>query len=87
MSRQRGTVINFLSRKGFGFIKGETGEKIFVHFSDIKGKDFRTLTDGEEVQYDLIKDPKGLQAKNVVRLNPPEEEEELPPLSGTERTW
>lgn len=80
-------MINFLARKGFGFIKGENGEKLFVHFSDIKGKDYRTLTDGEEVEYDLVVDQKGAQAKNVVRLNPPAEEDELPPLSGTNRTW
>ncbi len=84
--RLHGVVENFFARKGFGFIMGDDGEKVFVHFSDIKGKTFRTLTDGEEVEYEIITGPKGIQAKNVIRMNPPEEEE-LPPLTESERTW
>lgn len=85
LPRKRGIVLNFLKRKGFGFIMGEDNVKIFVHFSDIKSNDFRTLVDGEEVEYETINGPKGLQAINVTRLNPPDEED-LPPLQNS-RTW
>ena len=84
--RHRGEVINFLPRKGFGFIRGEDGDKIFVHFSDIRGKQYRTLTNGEDVEYTITQGAKGPQATDVVRLNPPPEEEPLTPINPG-RTW
>ncbi len=79
-------VINFLPRKGYGFIRSAEGDRIFVHYSDIRGKAFRTLTAGEEVEFSIIDGPKGHQAVDVVRLNPPPDEE---PPSGIDsgRTW
>ena len=84
--RHVGEVINFLTRKGYGFIRGEDGNKIFVHYSDIRGKDYRTLTSGEKVEFSLIQGPKGLQAVDVLRLNPPVEEEPVI-LTSDGRTW
>jgi len=84
--RQRGEVINFLPRKGYGFIRGNDGSNIFVHFSDIRGKLYRTLTIGEEVEYTVIQGAKGPQATDVVRLNPPPDEE-IVILNNSLRTW
>ena len=61
-----GTVKWFNSEKGFGFITRENGEKdVFVHHSAIQGGGFRTLNEGERVEFDVTKGPKGLQAQNV----------------------
>ena len=70
----KGKVVNFLSRKGFGFILGEDGEQVFVHFSDIKGSGYKSLVEGEEVEYSVENSPKGKKAIDVVRLNPPQPE-------------
>ncbi len=80
-----GKVINFFSRKGYGFILGENGVKVFVHYSDIRGREYRTLTAGEPVEYAVQQGPKGIQAVDVVRLDPPETNE-LPSLIGG-KTW
>jgi CspA family cold shock protein len=66
---EKGTVKWFNEAKGYGFIKRETGEDVFVHFKSIIGEGFRTLKEGEEVQFEVEQGPKGLQAKNVTRLN------------------
>jgi CspA family cold shock protein len=63
-----GTVKWFDSKKGFGFIVGSEGEDIFVHFSVINGDGFRSLKDGEPVDYEVERGAKGLLAKNVKRL-------------------
>lgn len=84
--RHRGIVINFLPRKGYGFIRGENDEKIFVHYSDIRGKEFRTLIAGEEVEYSINIGSKGPQAVDVVRLNPPPNDDPIDP-SADGRTW
>jgi len=85
-SRLRGKVINFLSRKGYGFIQGEDGVKVFVHYSDIRSQSYRTLEVGEEVEFTRVQGLKGPQAVDVVRLNPPSGEEIPPPLV-PDRTW
>ncbi|MFC2149992.1 cold shock domain-containing protein [Calditrichota bacterium] len=72
--RYKGTVVQFHKLKGFGFIQTETGDKIFVHFSDIEGQSYRTLTEGEEVEFAIVHGSKGLQAVEVKRLNPPDED-------------
>ena len=65
-----GKVKWFNSKKGYGFIKADDGEKdIFVHYTSIKGDGFKALTEGEEVQFELTEGPKGLQAQNVLKLN------------------
>ena len=63
-----GTVKWFDSKKGFGFIVGDEGEDVFVHFSVIQGDGFRSLKDGEMVDYEVERGAKGLLAKTVRRL-------------------
>jgi CspA family cold shock protein len=63
--RSTGTVKWFNDAKGFGFITIESGEDVFVHFSAIQAKGFRSLAEGSTVEFDLIQGPKGLQAANV----------------------
>jgi CspA family cold shock protein len=65
-----GTVKWFDSKKGFGFIVGDEGEDVFVHFSVIQGDGFRSLKDGEAVTYEVERGAKGLLAKAVQRINP-----------------
>ncbi len=63
-----GTVKWFNESKGFGFIKGEDGDDVFVHYSSIQGNGFRTLAEGDTVSFDVEKGPKGPKAINVVKL-------------------
>ncbi len=65
--REKGTVKWFNGAKGYGFIQRSTGEDVFVHFSAIQENGYRTLNEGETVEFDLMKGPKGYQAANVVR--------------------
>ena len=61
-----GRVKWFNEKKGFGFIEQHSGEDVFVHFRAIQGNGFKTLSDGQEVQFDIKQGQKGLQASNVV---------------------
>lgn len=63
-----GKVKWFNAGKGFGFIEGEDGKDVFVHFSAISMDGFKTLEDGAEVEFDVIDGAKGPQAVNVVRI-------------------
>lgn len=70
MSRVSGVVARFDEAKGYGFVTPDAGGKdVFVHHSAIAGEGFKTLTPGERVEYDLVQDPKGPRAENVVRLD------------------
>ncbi len=61
----KGTVKWFNASKGYGFIKPETGEDVFVHFSAITMEGYKTLEEGQNVEFEVTKGPKGLQASNV----------------------
>jgi CspA family cold shock protein len=68
MSRVIGSVKWFDAKKGFGFILSPDGKDVFVHFSSIEGDGFRSLKDGERVEYDLLDGDKGLHARSVRRV-------------------
>jgi CspA family cold shock protein len=65
-----GTVRWFNAEKGFGFIAPESGEDVFVHFSAIQSDGYRSLAEGQAVEFDVTPGPKGAQAANVRLLEP-----------------
>jgi len=67
MARKTGNVKWFSNEKGYGFIEQEDGEDVFVHHSDIQGDGYKTLKQGETVEYEIIQADKGPKAQNVVR--------------------
>lgn len=64
----QGTVKWFNSEKGYGFIQVEGGNDVFVHYTAILGEGFRTLEEGQRVQFDIVEGQRGPQAANVVKL-------------------
>ena len=66
--REKGTVKWFNGRKGFGFIERESGSDIFVHFSSIKDSGFKTLKDGQTVEFTVVSSEKGENAEEVTPL-------------------
>lgn len=67
--RVTGTVKWFNDAKGYGFIAREDGDDVFVHYSAISGSGFRSLNEGQAVEFDVVDGPKGKQAANVTRAN------------------
>lgn len=63
-----GTVKWFNAEKGYGFISQESGDDVFVHFSAIQGKGFKTLEEGQSVSFEIEEGPRGKQASNVTKL-------------------
>ena len=64
----QGTVKWFSNEKGYGFIEREEGEDVFVHFSAIAGDGYKTLQEGQRVEFEVVQGDKGLQASNVQPL-------------------
>ncbi|OAB32876.1 cold shock domain-containing protein [Paenibacillus glacialis] len=64
----KGTVKWFNAEKGYGFIHVEGGEDVFVHFSAIQGEGFKTLDEGQAVEFEVVEGNRGPQAANVVKL-------------------
>jgi CspA family cold shock protein len=64
----KGRVKWFNENKGYGFIEREDGEDVFVHFSAIQEEGFKTLTEGQEVEFEIVEGDKGLQAANVTKV-------------------
>ena len=69
-----GTVKWFNPRKGYGFIGTADGRDVFVHYSSIAGDGFKTLDEGDTVQFDIVEGEKGLRATNVVAKSPAEKQ-------------
>lgn len=65
----RGKVKWFNENKGYGFISRDEGQEVFVHFSAIQGDGYRTLHEGEQVEFEIQDGERGLQAANVIRVN------------------
>jgi CspA family cold shock protein len=63
-----GRVKWFSNQKGYGFITTDSGEDVFIHYSAIEGAGFKSLEEGEEVEFEMVQGPKGYQAENVVKL-------------------
>jgi len=64
----KGTVKWFNESKGFGFITNEEGGDVFVHYSELQGDGFKSLSEGQAVSFDVVDSPKGPKAANVVKL-------------------
>ena len=63
-----GRVKWFSNQKGYGFITTDSGEDVFIHYSAIEGDGFKSLDEGEEVEFEVVQGPKGYQAENVLKL-------------------
>ncbi|MCS7180177.1 MAG: cold shock domain-containing protein [bacterium] len=68
MAKEKGKVKWFNNKKGYGFIERENGEDVFVHYSSIVGQGYKTLNEGDTVEFEVVKRDKGFQAVNVVKI-------------------
>lgn len=73
MSRESGTVKWFSNPKGYGFISLDDGREIFVHYTAIEGTGYRSLEEGEVVEFEVVDSDRGLKAENVTRVGEEEE--------------
>ncbi|MCK5581507.1 MAG: cold-shock protein [Candidatus Omnitrophica bacterium] len=62
----KGKVKWFNNQKGYGFISPESGEDVFAHFSAIQSEGYKTLEEGQDVEFEIVDGPKGLQAQNII---------------------
>jgi CspA family cold shock protein len=85
--RVTGTVKWFSADKGYGFIQREGGKDVFVHFSAIQGTGFKTLYEGQQVEFTVEDSPKGPQAANVVTLSGPTSESSWGSDTQERRSW
>lgn len=67
--RETGSIKWFDNAKGFGFIVRESGDDVFVHFSSIRGEGYRSLEEGQQVEFEVVQGQKGPQAQDVVALS------------------
>ncbi len=67
-TKEQGTVKWFNDSKGFGFIQRQAGDDVFVHHSAIQAEGYRSLSEGQAVEFEVRQGPKGLQAENVIPL-------------------
>jgi CspA family cold shock protein len=65
---EQGTVKWFNAAKGFGFISRQGGEDVFVHFKEIVGEGYKSLNEGDKVEFNVTQGPKGLQAQSVKKI-------------------
>ena len=66
--REQGSVKWFNNDKGFGFVSRDSGDDVFVHHSAIQGEGFKSLEEGDNIEFDVVSGPKGFQAQNVVKV-------------------
>ncbi|HYK91577.1 MAG TPA: cold-shock protein [Acidobacteriota bacterium] len=66
--KEQGTVKWFNNEKGYGFISRNSGDDVFVHHTAIQGSGFKSLNEGDRIEFEVAKGPKGLQAQNVMKL-------------------
>ncbi|MCK5215412.1 MAG: cold shock domain-containing protein [Candidatus Omnitrophica bacterium] len=64
----KGIVKWFSNQKGYGFITPESGKDVFVHHSEIQGEGYKTIEEGQQVEFEIVEGPKGEQAKDVVKM-------------------
>ena len=64
----KGTVKWFSNQKGYGFLEREDGDDVFCHYSAVQGDGFKTLEEGQQVEFDVVEGDKGLHAENVTRI-------------------
>ena len=69
MTRIRGTVKWFNNAKGFGFIGQESGPDVFVHYSAVKSEGYKSLQEGDQVEFEIVQGQKGPQAEGVVKIS------------------
>jgi CspA family cold shock protein len=67
--REQGIVKSYSDAKGYGFIARERGADVFVHHASIIAEGFRTLAEGDRVEFEVVEGPRGLQAKDVVKIS------------------
>lgn len=85
--RVTGTVKWFSNEKGYGFIQREGANDVFVHYSSIQGEGFKTLSEGQTVEFEVEQGSKGPQAANVVALSAPEPSSQSSGWGGSSGRW